>query len=99
VSNLRFRWIDPQPALQVSPSSDAEGREDNTAICADGCWWIVETEGKSGTAKVGCGRAIDRAWRVDFRGLEYDKLRVEDGEVFIPFQGWERSRIAFCFKD
>jgi len=58
----------------------------------------VETAGKAGTAKLGCVRPIDRAWRVDFRSLEYDKLRVEDGEAWIPFQAWDRFRIAVCFK-
>jgi alpha-mannosidase len=98
VSNLHFRWIDPKPALGLTqpPEGEAEAIEDG--IEADGSLWMVETAGKSGTAKLGCVRPIDRAWRVDFRSLEYDKLKVEEGEAWIPFQAWDRFRIAVCFK-
>lgn len=100
VPNLRFTWIDPSPPIQVSETfgdeHDCDGTE-GPGIDADACVWVVETKGKSGAARLGCIRPIQRAWRVDFRGLECDKLKVEDGEVVIPFKGWERSRIALCF--
>lgn len=104
MSNLHFRWIDPKPPLGLNASTNVEpGTPEITApiedsVSADGCLWMVETSGKSGTARLGCIRPIERAWRVDFRGLEYDKLKVEDGEALVPFQGWDRFRIALCFK-
>ncbi|MFO0011827.1 MAG: hypothetical protein ACK553_03720 [Planctomycetota bacterium] len=97
LSNLRFRWIDPAPALGLSDPAEPSG-EGHDAIDADGCLWVTETAGKTGVAKIGCVRPIHRAWRVDFRGFEYDTLKVENGEVLVPFQGWERSRIALCFE-
>lgn len=102
--NLHFRWIDPKPELGLNDSTDVEpANQENMSpqrdgVVADGCLWMVETAGKPGTGRLGCIRPIERAWRVDFRGLEYDKLKVEDGEVLIPFQGWDRLRIAICFK-
>lgn len=98
VSNLHFRWIDPTPALGLTELPEGESNATEDRIEADGSLWMVETAGKAGTAKLGCVRPIDRAWRVDFRSLEYDKLRVEDGEAWIPFQAWDRFRIAVCFK-
>jgi hypothetical protein len=102
--NLHFRWIDPNPELGLNASIGVEPvTQENMGplperVVADGCLWMVETAGKSGTGRLGCIRPIERAWRVDFRGLEYDKLRVEDGDVLVPFQGWDRFRIAICFK-
>jgi hypothetical protein len=98
VSNLHFRWIDPQPPLGLSTPGQQEHTECDEGILADGCVWMVEMAGKAGTAKLGCVRPIERAWRVDFRGLEYDKLKVQDGEALVPYQAWERFRIAVCFK-
>lgn len=95
MSNLRFRWIDPRTILKVSSISEVEIED---AIAPDACLWVVETAGKAGTARVGCVRPIQRAWRVDFRGCEYDRLKVEQGEVLLPFEGWERSRVALCFE-
>jgi hypothetical protein len=105
-SNLSFRWIAPEPKLSVegpaTPSVDGEKAGDaistEHSLEADACCWIVETAGKSGMARLACHRQIEKAWRVDFRGLEYDKLKVENGELVIPFQAWERSRIALCFE-
>jgi hypothetical protein len=102
--NLHFRWIDPKPELGLNTSTDVEpATQENlppqqVGVVADGCLWMVETAGKPGTGRLGCIRPIERAWRVDFRGLEYDKLKVEDGEVLIPFQAWDRFRIAICFQ-
>jgi alpha-mannosidase len=108
--NLRFQWIDPQPEIVVS-NTDATGETSaspsgesslpqpptESSVLADACLWVVETAGKPGVARVSCIRQVQKAWRVDFRGLEYDRLKVEDGVLIYPFKAWERSRIAICF--
>lgn len=68
-------------------------------VTADACFWLVETAGRSGTAKLSCVKNIVRGWRVDYRGYECDKLRAEDGELLVPYKAWERSRIAVIFGD
>jgi alpha-mannosidase len=96
--NIRFRWIDPSPAVETSDVQAVEPDVHPSGILADASLWAVETAGKSGIARFSCVRPIRDAWRVDFRGFEYDKLKVDKGEVLVPFQGWERSRIALCFE-
>lgn len=112
--NIRFQWVDPEPALTVSSASqNAEGSADvapstdssaqafsvvsEESVRADACWWMVETAGKSGTVKLSCMKNVKRAWRVDARGMECDRLQIESGAVVIAFRAWERSRIAVCF--
>lgn len=112
--NIRFQWVDPEPALTVSSSSetaekpaDAASSEDASAslfsavneesVRADACWWMVETAGRSGTVKLSCMKNVKRAWRVDARGMECDRLQIDSGAVVVAFRAWERSRIAVCF--
>jgi hypothetical protein len=112
--NIRFQWVDPEPALTVSSASETTGGSADVASSADAsaslfsavneesvraeaCWWMVETAGRSGTVKLSCMKNVKRAWRVDARGMECDKLPVESGAVVIAFRAWERSRIAVCF--
>ncbi|MFN7734254.1 MAG: hypothetical protein ACK5OB_20330 [Pirellula sp.] len=112
--NIRFQWVDPDPALTVSSASQtAEGSADvassadsseqvfsavsEESVRADACWWMVETAGRSGTVKLSCMKNVKRAWRVDARGMECDRLQIESGAVVIAFRAWERSRIAVCF--
>lgn len=78
--------------------TDLDGATEKT-VSADACFWLVETSGRSGTAKLSCLKNIVRGWRVDYRGYECDKLRAEDGELLVPYKAWERSRIAVIFGD
>ena len=78
--------------------ANSAGESENT-VPADACFWLVETAGRSGTAKLSCLKNIVGGWRVDYRGYECDKLRAEDGELLVPYKAWERSRIAVIFGD
>jgi hypothetical protein len=97
--NLCFRWVEPEPKLTVQGNQLDPADVSEELLDADACCWVVETAGQSGLARLACHRQIEKAWKVDFRGLEYDKLKVENGEIVIPFQAWERSRIALCFHE
>jgi hypothetical protein len=78
--------------------ADNAGETENT-VPADACFWLVETAGRSGTAKLSCLKNIVGGWRVDYRGYECDKLRAEAGELLVPYKAWERTRIAVIFGD
>lgn len=99
---------DPSGGPDSSHGSDSEKTQGITVsldtateqtVAADACFWLVETSGRSGTAKLSCLKNIVRGWRVDYRGYECDKLRAEDGELLVPVKAWERSRIAVIFGD
>jgi hypothetical protein len=74
------------------------GVQDSMSVEADACLWMVETSGKSGSVRLSCVKNIARGWRVDFRGMECDKLKIESGALIVPYRAWERSRIAVCFE-
>jgi hypothetical protein len=82
---------DTGQAMVVPPKSE-------TPLRPEMAFWFVETQGRSGTAKFSFARNVERAWRVDFLGNEFDKLKVEDGHVLVSYKPWERSRVAVIFE-
>jgi alpha-mannosidase len=59
---------------------------------------IHETEGKTGTARVRCFRAIESADRVDFQGTSLGKLIAEDDGFSIAIRSNELSQVDIRWK-
>ncbi|MEI8212955.1 MAG: hypothetical protein WCI02_12460 [Planctomycetota bacterium] len=99
-SGTPSQGITSEQPMESTASGDGTslfGVQDSISVEADACLWMVETSGKSGSVRLSCVKNIARGWRVDFRGMECDKLKVESGALIVPYRAWERSRIAVCF--
>jgi len=85
-------WDDTCPVIEQNKIP--EGELDNwTGQQADACIWLREMQGKLGSAKLSFFRNVGQAWRVDYQGREFDTLTLDNGQVVVPVQAYEQSRI------
>ncbi len=97
VANVNLAWDEASPAFDPNKMPGGES-ESWTGQRADACLWLREMRGKFGSAKLSFFRNVRQAWRVDCQGREFDTLTVEEGQIVVPVQAYEQSRILLCWE-
>lgn len=95
--SVHMAFVNPAPACDPS-LVDQEQAELLAGESGDACVLLMETQGKSGSAKLSFFRDVAKAWRVDAQGREFDSLTVTDGQIAIPIQPHEQARVLLCWK-